>query len=298
MVLMFSETHDEFRSVTRKFLIENGEGQRRRAAMESGEHDSVTWHRMTDELGLTGVAIPEEFGGVGGDLADLVVVLEEVGRSLAVVPFLATVVVGQILLRVADRDSDRPWLPAIAGGAVTGAVALDAAARGSAPGITAVPDGDRWILSGHESFVIGGHTAELVIVAALDPAGTPGLFVVEGTADGLSRCHLPAVDLTLPLTDAELAGTPAWRLTSADSGEAVQHAIDILLCAIAADQVGGVQRCLEMAVDYAKTRIQFGRPIGSFKPSSTPAPRCGWRWKPRNHLPIAHGSRWTAAERV
>lgn len=265
MALMLSVTHDEFRSIARKFLIENCEGEFRRAAMDSAEHDGQAWRRMTDELGLTGLAIPEEFGGAGGTFIDLVVALEETGRSLAVVPFLPTVVAGQILLRVADTDARYPWLSSIAGGSVTGAVALDTAARGSEVAVIAAADGDRWLLNGKETFVIGGATAGLVIVSATDSAGVSGLYAVEGTAEGLTRNPLPTVDLTLPLAHLEFRRVQASRLTAADSVDAVQHATDILLCAVAADQVGGIQRCLEMAVDYAKTRIQFGRPIGSFQ---------------------------------
>jgi len=265
MALVFSDTHDEFRSIARKFLTENCEGEFRRTAMDSSKYDAQAWSRMTDELGLTGLAIPEEFGGAGGTFIDLVVALEEIGRSLAVVPFLPTVAVGQILLRAADADARHPWLSLIAAGSVTGAVALETASQGSGPAVTAAADRDGWLLSGQESFVIGGATAGLVVVSAIDSVGASGLYAVEGSADGLTRKPIPTVDLTLPVAHIGFSGVQARRLTAADNVDAVQLATDILLCAVAADQVGGIQRCLEMATAYAKTRIQFGRPIGSFQ---------------------------------
>jgi alkylation response protein AidB-like acyl-CoA dehydrogenase len=159
-------------------------------------------------------------------------------------------------------------LPGIASGETIGTLAFtEDSGRWDAEGITlaATPSGDGWTLNGHKSFVIDGHLADLVLVVGRTPAGL-SLFGVKGDADGLTRTPLATMDQTRKQARIEFAGTPGRLLgEEGGAGPALSRTLDLAAVALAAEQVGGAQRCLDMAVDYAKTRIQFGRPIGSFQ---------------------------------
>ncbi|HEX3564667.1 MAG TPA: acyl-CoA dehydrogenase, partial [Acidimicrobiales bacterium] len=139
--------------------------------------------------------------------------------------------------------------------------------RWDADGITlsAAPSGDGWALNGHKSFVIDGHVADLVLVVGRTPAGL-SLFGVKGDADGLTKTPLATMDQTRKQARIEFADAPAWLIGSeGGAADGLTKTLDLAAVALAAEQVGGAQRCLDSAVDYAKTRIQFGRPIGSFQ---------------------------------
>jgi alkylation response protein AidB-like acyl-CoA dehydrogenase len=125
--------------------------------------------------------------------------------------------------------------------------------------------GGEWRLTGHKTYVLDGHTAQLVLVAARTASGL-SLFAVEGDADGMTRTALPTLDQTRKLARLGLSGTPA-RLVGAEggAGPALSRTLDLAAIGLAAEQVGGTQRCLDMSVDYGKVRYQFGRPIGSFQ---------------------------------
>jgi alkylation response protein AidB-like acyl-CoA dehydrogenase len=127
------------------------------------------------------------------------------------------------------------------------------------------PDGDGWVLDGIKSFVLDGHVADLVLVVARTGTGL-SLFSVEGGATGLTRAWLPTLDQTRRLTRLEFAGVRA-RLIGAEgaAGDMLVTTLDQAAVALAAEQLGGAQRVLEMSVDHAKVRHQFGRPIGSFQ---------------------------------
>jgi len=196
-------------------------------------------------------------------------VLEEMGRSLLCAPFFSTVVLaGNTLLQSGDSAAKKKYLPGIASGKTIAALAsTEPSGKWDETGITmkaTSSDGD-WKLSGTKMFVIDGFTANLILVAARAPKGV-SLFAVEGNANGLTRTALSTMDQTrkqakLEFTDvaAELIGTEGkgWDILST--------VFDLAAVALAAEQVGGAQKVLEMAVEYAKVRVQFGRPIGSFQ---------------------------------
>src|SRR5262249_40591683 len=122
-----------------------------------------------------------------------------------------------------------------------------------------------WVLNGHKSFVIDGHVADLILVVGRTHKGI-SLFGVKADAEGLTRTPLPTMDQTRKQARLEFANTPAWLIGSDGEAEAgLRKTLDLAVVALAAEQVGGAQRCLDSSVEYAKTRIQFGRPIGSFQ---------------------------------
>ncbi|MGV9861734.1 acyl-CoA dehydrogenase family protein [Rhodococcus koreensis] len=269
MGLTFSDVQLDLRAVVRSFLAETAEGADRRQAMATGGPEPRAWTRMANELGLQGLAIPEEYGGSGGSFVDLAIVLEETGRSLLVAPYLPTVLAGQALLAVGDERARARWLPAVADGAVVATVALtEDPHRFGVDGlrVRARRAGDHWLLTGAKQFVIDGGAADLVLVAACDDTGAVGLFAVEGNSDGLVRRNLEGVDPTRRLSHLDFTDVAAVSISDPGVNPVgLQRIVDVTLGAIVAEQLGGAQRCLDMAVEYAKTRVQFGRPIGSFQ---------------------------------
>ena len=270
MSLALDGEQEQLRSELRRFLGENSSSDTVRRLMDSDKgFDPLLWRRMADELGLQGLAIAEEYGGQGFGPVELAVVVEELGRSLLVAPYFSTVVqAGQALTVAGDDPAKARWLPAIAAGNLLATVAV-AEEDGSwqlADVLTrAEPTGEGWSLTGTKMFVVDGLTAELLLVVARDQDGL-GLFAVEAGAAGLTRSALQALDPTRRLARLELSDVPAVRVSPpCDATPSLQHALDLTVVALAAEQVGGAQRCLEMATEYAKVRVQFGRPIGSFQ---------------------------------
>ena len=265
-----SAERGELRQVVREFLSERSPSQEVRRLMAAGEsRDAQVWSLLTEQLGLTGIAVPERYGGAGYGPVELGIVLEEMGGALLVAPYFATVALaGQTLAASGDEAAMACWLPRIADGSLTAtlAVAEDSGSWDLAEvAATAQPAGHGWAVTGTKLFVIDGHTADLLLVVARAPDG-PGLFAVERGAVGVESARLDTLDLTRALASVTLNGTPAVRVGGdRDAAEWLSQARDLVLAALAAEQLGGAARCLDMAVGYAKVREQFGRPIGSFQ---------------------------------
>ena len=266
----FSEEQEELRRAVRRFLEDKSpETEVRRLMATTEGYDPAVWSQMADQLGLQSLAIPEEFGGAGFSFVELVVVLEEMGAALLCAPYFSSVVLAaNALLRSGDDGAKSRYLPGIASGETIATLALTEDAGRWEPDaveLAATPAGDGWTLDGHKSFVLDGHTASLILVAARTAAGV-SLFAVDGDAPGLTRSPLATMDQTRKQARLEFAATPA-TLVGTDGGAAAGLAttLDLAAVALAAEQVGGAQRCLDTSVEYAKTRIQFGRPIGSFQ---------------------------------
>ena len=265
-----SAEHDALRQVVREFLSERSPSREVRRLMEAGEsRDDQVWSLLAGQLGLTGIAVPERYGGAGYGPVELGIVLEEMGGALLVAPYFATVALaGQVLAASGDEDAMARWLPGIADGSLTAtlAVAEDSGSWDLAEvAATAQPAGDGWAVTGTKLFVIDGHTADLLLVVAQAPGG-PGVFAVEGEAAGVGRSRLDTLDLTRALASVTLSEAPAVRVGAGrDPAAWLPQVRDLVLAALAAEQLGGAARCLDMSVGYAKVREQFGRPIGSFQ---------------------------------
>ncbi len=221
------------------------------------------------QLGLVGLLIPEAHGGSGAGVVETALVAEELGRTLLPVPYLASAVLGATAVLVGGSEEQRDAvLPGVAAGTTVLALAhLDDRGRLKAdPGVTAVRDGDGWTLSGTAGFVIDGQNADTLVTAAVTDDGIE-LFLVPATADGVTCEGRSVLDLTRPLATVTYDGvavSDADRLAG-DAMQALHAAIAAGTVAIANEQVGGAQRCLEDATAYAKDRFQFGRAIGSFQ---------------------------------
>ena len=270
MNFAFSDEQEELRAAVRRFLAEKSPETEVRRLMDTTEgYDPAVWTQMADQLGLQSLTIPEEFGGSGFTYVELLVVLEEMGAALLCAPFFSSVALAaNALLTSGDDEAKKSYLPGIASGETIATLAItEDNGKWDFSGIecAATKKGDGWVLGGHKMFVIDGHVADLVIVAARTAAGV-SLFAVPGDASGLTRTPLPTMDQTRKQARLEFADVPA-TLIGADGGAepGLSKTLDLAAVALAAEQVGGAQRVLDSSVEYAKTRIQFGRPIGSFQ---------------------------------
>jgi alkylation response protein AidB-like acyl-CoA dehydrogenase len=269
MDFAFSDEQEELRTVVRGFLDDRSPETEVRRLMETPEgRDPAVWAGLA-EIGLLGLNIPEEYGGVGAGLVEVGVVLEEAGRALLVAPYFSTVVLGATTLLAVDDDAAaKLYLPAIAEGRLTATLALtedDGSPDPEAVQLTATAAGDTWTLTGTKNYVLDGATADLLLVVGRTPSGL-SLFAVDGDAAGLARTALDTMDLTRKQARLTFDGV-AGRLLGAEgaAGPVLSHVLDVAAVALAAEQVGGAARSLDMAVEYAKVRHQFGRAIGSFQ---------------------------------
>ena len=268
MTFALTDEHAELRASVRRFLNERSPvTAARRWMTERTGYDEALWAQMADQLGLPGLAIAEEFGGSGYGTAELALVLEELGSVLYVGPYFATVALaGQTLSACDDASAKARWLPGIADGSTTAALAVG---EGSRTWVTsfvtrATPQqASVWSLDGTKRFVIDGATADLLLVFASTDDGV-GLFALDRTADGVRVDPSDTLDLTRRLADVTFTGAPATRV-GGEASALLAHAADLAVVALAAEQVGGTQRCLDQTVEYAKMRVQFGRKIGSFQ---------------------------------
>ncbi len=278
MNFAFNEEQEELRAMARGFLADHSGSEQVRSAMSSElGYDADVWKRIGTELGWPAVLVPEEYGGLGLSWIELVALLETTGEALLCAPFYSTVCLGGTALLVAGSEEQKQaHLPALAEGQLRVTLALtEASGRWDAAGITAVAkaDGGDFVLSGTKRYVPDGASADLLVVAARAEGSEGeegvGLFLVPGDAAGVSRTSLPTVDQTRRQAEIGLEGVrvPADAVLG-EPGNAwpqLERVLDFAAVGIAAEQVGGAQRCLDLAVEYAKERVQFGRVIGSFQ---------------------------------
>jgi alkylation response protein AidB-like acyl-CoA dehydrogenase len=278
MEFSFSEDQDELRRAARRFLEVASSEERVRAAMDTEQgYDSATWEQLSEELAWTALTIPEEYGGLGMSYLDLHPLMEEMGRALLCSPFFSTVCLGANALLLGGTESQKErYLPGIAAGETTATLAYgEKNNQMSAEGVEATYSRSAagYILRGAKSYVLDGHTADLLVVAARteDSKGSEGvsLFLVPGDAEGLKRSWLPTMDQTRRLASLDLGDVVvAHDALLGEEGRGwplVERTLDLARIALAAEQVGAAEMCLDMAVEYAKVRRQFGRPIGSFQ---------------------------------
>ena len=270
MNFAFSEEQEELRNIVRQFLENKSAEPAVREQMETEQgYDDAVWSQMAEQMGLQSLIIPEEYGGSGYSYIELTVVLEEMGRALLCAPYFSTVVLaGNAILQSGDDAAKAAYLPGIASGETIATLAFtEENGKWDESGIaaTATAAGDGHTITGTKMFVIDGHVANLLIVAAKTDAGT-SLFAVEGDASGLTRTPLSTMDQTRKQAKLTFENTPA-KLIGTDGGgwDVLSTVLDLAAVGLAAEQVGGAQMCLDMAVQYAKDRVQFGRPIGSFQ---------------------------------
>jgi alkylation response protein AidB-like acyl-CoA dehydrogenase len=270
MNFAFTEEQEELRKTVRAFLEAKSPESAVREQMETENgFDPAVWAQMGEQMGLQGLHIPEEYGGSGYSYVELGIVLEEMGRALLCAPFFSSVVLAaNTLLHSGDDAAKKSYLPGIASGETIATVAFtEPSGKWDEAGITmqATPAADGFVLNGTKMFVLDGHTANTIIVAARTGKGV-SLFAVDGAATGLTRTALSTMDQTRKQAKLEFADTPAALIgVDGDGWNVLSTVLDLAAVGLAAEQVGGAQKVLEMAVEYAKVRVQFGRPIGSFQ---------------------------------
>ncbi|MGW0584240.1 acyl-CoA dehydrogenase family protein, partial [Streptomyces sp. NPDC002920] len=262
-LLSETEEHRELRTVLRDFLadVSGPEEVRKHLATPRG-HDETVWARLAGEIGVHGLAIPEEYGGSGFSFAELAVALEESGRALYCGPLLPTVVLAaHALLHSADRRACERYLPRIADGTLTATVA---GLHDDTPGVRAEYGATGWLLRGAADFVLDGADAEMIVVRAETPDGTR-LFTCEPAADTCPRTPRRVLDETRRQALVEFRGAPATPLGEPDPVTTTAAILDTGRAALAAEQVGGIGHALDATVAFVGERQQFGRPIGSFQ---------------------------------
>ncbi|HEY7625757.1 MAG TPA: acyl-CoA dehydrogenase family protein [Ilumatobacteraceae bacterium] len=270
MNFAFTEEQEELRKTVRSFLEAKSPESAVREQMETETgFDQAVWAQMGEQMGLQGLHIPEEYGGSGYSYVELGIVLEEMGRALLCAPFFSSVVLAaNTLLHSGDDAAKKSHLPGIASGETIATLAFtEPSGKWDEAGITmeATPSGGGYALNGTKMFVLDGHTADTIIVAARTSKGV-SLFTVDGDANGLTRTALSTMDQTRKQAKLEFADVAATLLgTEGDGWKVLSTVLDLAAVGLAAEQVGGAQKVLEMAVEYAKVRVQFGRPIGSFQ---------------------------------
>lgn len=272
----FTPEQEILRQSVRSFLEQECPSAYVRRMMEDQiGYSEDQWRKMAD-LGWMGLIIPEEHGGTGLGMVDLVVVLEEMGRVVFPGPYFATVVLGTLpILYAGSPEQTGCYLPQIASGQKKGTLAfLEESGRWDPEGISlpAVRDGAAYRLSGTKLFVHDAHNADFLVVAArTGDEGESGvtLFLVERDSPGVSMRVMKTMDQTRKLCeitfDHVLVEATSVLGQVGAGWPVLERVLDGAKIALCAEMCGGAQRVLEMSVDYAKVREQFGRPIGSFQ---------------------------------
>ncbi|WP_261554216.1 acyl-CoA dehydrogenase family protein [Frankia tisae] len=250
-------------------------------------HDPAVWSRLGEELGVLGLAADEEYGGAGDGLVSQAVVIEELGRALVCGPLLGSVILGATALGALNDTAARAeLLPGLVEGRTSAALAAPLHRGGFDPAAVTVtatahqraasPDGAAtagYTLRGSVPHVLDGAAADLLLVAATiggadtdDDDDAVGLFAVNAGAAGLIRESAPTMDLTRRQATVSFNDVPARLLAAAPEAAAVlATTAETAAVLLAAEQVGAAQYLLDLSVEYARTRLQFGRPIGSFQ---------------------------------
>ena len=275
MRFAFTDEQEEFRSILRRFLEDKSPATEVRRLMETDDGcNRAVWRQLSGELGLTAVHIPESYGGQGFGIVELGITLEEMGRVLLCAPYFAsTVMAATAILNAGSEDQKRALLPAIAAGETVATLAVaEDSGQWNAAGVTATATtaNGNYKIDGVKSFVLDGHTADRIVVAARAPGstGTEGLslFTVASDARGLTRTPLTTLDPTRKLARLEFKSVPAELLGEAGAAAGpLACTLDLAAIALASEMVGGAEKLRESAMEYAGMRMQFGRPIASFQ---------------------------------
>jgi len=270
----FSEEQEMLRDAAKRFLADNCETKFVRQMMaDASAHNQGFWKKLV-ELGWPGLLIPENYGGQGGSFLDMTVIVEEAGKALVPGPFFTSALLGApLLIEGGSEEQKKSLLPRMAKGEFIGTVAIaEAAGRFDAGGIQlkAAKSGSDYVLNGEKFFVPDAHIANGFAVAArTSGSGENGITIllVPSNAKGVTVTQLKTVDMTRRLCHLKFDNVKSeGMLGKVDQGWPIlQRTLDIATAALATEMVGTAQKALDLSVEYAKTRVQFGKPIGSFQ---------------------------------
>jgi alkylation response protein AidB-like acyl-CoA dehydrogenase len=273
----FNQEQELLRNTARKFLENEctSEFVRARMAEPAGVTDAF-WTKLAEQ-GWTGLVYPEEFGGTGLGFVDLTVLMEEMGRAVMPGPFFSTLLGGLTILEAGSAAQKKEWLTKIAGGEAKAALAFtepNARWDAAAVAVTAREAGGKYTLSGTKLFVLDAHVADVIVVVARtreskSPEEGLSLFLVPKGARGLTVKLLPTMDQTRKLCEVKfddvVVGAEALLGPRDGAWAPLARVLDRATVALCAEMCGGAQRVLDMTTEYAKIRIAFGKPIGSYQ---------------------------------
>jgi alkylation response protein AidB-like acyl-CoA dehydrogenase len=274
MDFSFTQEQELIRETASAFLSEISTSQAVREAMQTEQgYDDQTWQRICEEMYWQALHIPEEYGGLGLGYVELVSILEQMGRNLLCSPFFSTACLATNALLIAGTEAQKSaYLSQICAG-LTATLAfnsLEGSSAASQLAVIASACDEGYLLNGSSRYVIDGHSSSLLVVAARDAsAGGVSLFVIDADVEGLNKRALPTLDQTRKQAELvfENVKVPASSLMLAGAlgAQALDKILSLASIAVAAEQMGGAQRVLDLAVEYTKEREQFKRPIASFQ---------------------------------
>ncbi|MBJ8345885.1 acyl-CoA dehydrogenase family protein [Antrihabitans sp. YC2-6] len=259
---IFSEEQLELATTVRGLLAKHCGHAAVRATIDSDlGYDEKLWNLLCRQVGVAALAIPEEFGGIGAGQIESDLVMAELGAALAPTPMLGSVILGaQSILAIGDHECCERLLPGIADGTTIAALCWAGPDGWSRPGVEIV--GGK--LSGAAHFVLDAENADVLVTVARDGAEIV-FFEVDPAASGVTRRTARGMDPTRRFGVVSFDSAEGRRLSTADPGAVLDRIRDVAVTALAAEQVGAAARCLDETVAYTKSRVQFGRPIGSFQ---------------------------------
>ena len=271
----FSEEQEMLRDAAKRFLTDNCSTKYVRQMMaDATAHDLAFWNKLVGQ-GWPGLLIPEQYGGTNGTFLDLTVIVEEMGKAIIPGPFFAAAVLGApTFIEGASDALKKEFLPKMAEGKFIATVAIaEGAGRFDAGGVElkASKKGSGYTLTGEKFFVPDAHVADAIVVAARTGGGSGEdgitLLCVPAKEKGVTVTQLKTVDMTRRMCHVKFDNVQADVVIGKENGgwATLRRVLDIATAALSAEMVGTAQKALDIAVDYAKTRVQFGKPIGSFQ---------------------------------
>ncbi|MCW2548869.1 MAG: putative acyl-CoA dehydrogenase [Mycobacterium sp.] len=267
MNFRYDDEQEELRRTVRRFLqAQSPEAVVRRDMQSEGGWDPALHARVCKDLGLVGLAVPEEYGGAGAGLLELGVVMQEAGRSLVCAPLLSSCIAARALLDSGDAEACKRLLPdAVEGETLITLAAQEGAGWNPPPATLAAESIAGWTLNGAKEWVLDAASADVLLVSAATGRGV-SLFAVERTAPGVTVEPLDGIDPTRRQARVRLHDARGRLIGEADeAGPKLDRTLRAAVLLLAAEQTGVAELCLEMATAYALQRRQFGRQIGSFQ---------------------------------
>jgi len=271
----FSEEQEMLRDAAQRFLADNCSTKFVRQMMaDTTAHDSAFWQKLVGQ-GWPGLLISEQYGGTNGTFLDMTVIIEEMGKAILPGPFFAAALLGApLFIEGASDDLKKEFLPKMAEGKFIATAAIaEAAGRFDSGGIEikATKKGASYAISGEKFFVPDAHVADAIVVAARTGQGSGesgiSLLCVPATEKGITVTQLKTVDMTRRMCHVKFDNVQADTVIGKenDGWRVLHRVLDIAIAGLSTEMVGTAQKALDIAVDYAKTRVQFGKPIGSFQ---------------------------------
>src|SRR5271165_2208838 len=275
--LLYSDTEEALRDSVRRLFADRCPPESVMSVYDPAPHDfSNVWHTLAADLGMAGLLVPEQLGGAGASAREAAVVMEEIGRAVAPVPFLSSAVLATVALLEAAGTEATETVKGLAAGSLTAAlvVPLSTAPDDAVGGVAWSGDG----LTGRVTSVAGAGEADVLVVPATGPDGLE-LHTVSRDAAGVDVSPVLSLDMTRPLGNIEFSSAASSRVGAAEA--AVRAALETGAALLASEQLGIAQWCFDTTLAYAKQRKQFGRAIGSYqaikhrRPDMPPTPALG-----------------------